>query len=346
MNAAGAALPPLLIFKAKYTNLAWIPTEAPSNWRFSTSNSGWTSDSHGFEWLTTVFEPNTRPQNLCQQRLLIMDGHNSHMTANFIAYCMKHAINLLILPPHTSHLLQPLDVSVFAPFKRALTEEIDKLSRLDSGRISRVDWVSMFIRAKSKALVSSNILAGWKGTSLEPFQPQKVLQELLSHRTSTISPPSTPQDSSALNLSLLDNSPPDGTQLRNTNQTFKSALQKSTNLPSPVKRYGERIACAYEMAHSNITTMREKLKQKDDLLNARKKRKTSKRIAVKGKFVFTTEKVLQLVKKAEAENATKKMRKRPRKRPIQEVLEDNEDETLENEDNSSDSDCIVLRPRK
>ena len=62
--------------------------------------------------------------------------------------------------------------------------------------------------------------------------------------------------------------------------------------------------------------------------------------------MFITEEVLQLVKEVEAENATKKMCKKPRKCPIQEVLEDNEDETLENEDNSSDSDCIVLRPRK
>ena len=139
VNAAGAALPPLLIFKAKNTNSAWIPTEAPLDWRFSTSNSGWTSDSHGFEWLTTIFEPNTRPENPNQRRLLIMNGHSSHMTANFIAHCMKHAIDLLILPPHTSHLLQPLDVGVFAPFKRALAEEIDAVSRHDSGRISRAD---------------------------------------------------------------------------------------------------------------------------------------------------------------------------------------------------------------
>ena len=169
VNAAGAALLLMLIFKAKYTNLAWIPTDAPLNWRFSTSNSGWTSDSHGFKWLITVFEPNTWPKDLCQRRLLIMDGHSSHMTANFIAHCMKHAIDLLILLPHTSHLLQPLDVSVFAPLKCALAEETDAVSRHDSGCISRVDWVSMFICARSKALIPSNILAGWRGAGLEPL---------------------------------------------------------------------------------------------------------------------------------------------------------------------------------
>jgi len=46
VSAAGIALPPLLIFRALHTNTAWIPADAPSDWRFSTSRSGWTSDSH------------------------------------------------------------------------------------------------------------------------------------------------------------------------------------------------------------------------------------------------------------------------------------------------------------
>ena len=49
---------------------------------------------------------------------------------------------------------------------------------------------------------------------------------------------------------------------------------------------------------------------------------------------------------AEAETAAKKARKQPGKRLIQEILEDEEDEVLDNEASSSDSDCIVLRPLK
>lgn len=111
ISAAGRAVPPLVISKAKDTNAAWIPTNTPADWRFSTSSSGWTSDSHAYEWLVSVFEPYTRPEDPEQRRLLIMDGHGSHITANVIAHCMEHAIDLLILPPHTSHILQPLDVA-------------------------------------------------------------------------------------------------------------------------------------------------------------------------------------------------------------------------------------------
>jgi hypothetical protein len=49
VSAAGMAIAPLLIFKAKHTNTRWIPAQTPRDWRFSTSRSGWTSDSHGYE---------------------------------------------------------------------------------------------------------------------------------------------------------------------------------------------------------------------------------------------------------------------------------------------------------
>ena len=61
------------------------------------------------------------------------------MTANFIAHCIKHAINLLILLPHTSHLLQPLNVNMFAPLKHTLTEETNAISKHDSRCISHVN---------------------------------------------------------------------------------------------------------------------------------------------------------------------------------------------------------------
>jgi hypothetical protein len=49
IRASGVALPLLLIFKAKYTNTTWIPASTPEKWKFSMSNSGWTSNNHAYE---------------------------------------------------------------------------------------------------------------------------------------------------------------------------------------------------------------------------------------------------------------------------------------------------------
>jgi len=178
VSATGTAIPPLLIFKAKHTNDAWVPAQTPRDWYFSTSSSGWTSDIHGYEWLTRGFEPLTRPEDPTRRRLLVMDCHSSHVTANVIAICMESAIDLLILPPHTSHILQPLDVGVFAPLKRALAAETDAALRLDAGRIPRVQWVEMCIRARERAFIKHNILSGWRSTGLSPLSPITVLAKL------------------------------------------------------------------------------------------------------------------------------------------------------------------------
>ena len=54
INIIRAAIPPLIIFKTKYTNTAWIPINTPINQQFSTSNNDWTSNNHDYKWLTTI----------------------------------------------------------------------------------------------------------------------------------------------------------------------------------------------------------------------------------------------------------------------------------------------------
>ena len=141
---------------------------------------------------------------------------------------------------------------------------------------------------------------------------------------------------------LFNNFFPNGTELRSVNQTFKSALQESTNLFSPVKHYGERIAHIYETTHSDIIMMRKEFKQQNEFLNACKKQKTGKKIALERKFVFTTEEILHVVKETKATITAKQSRKQPRKHSIQKFLENEKDGMLETESDNSCSDCIVV----
>ena len=99
INVIGVTLLPLFIFKAQHMNSAWILFETSLDWQLSTSNSNWISNSHSYKWLNTVSKLNTCLINLMQQHLFIINGHNTHMTANFSAFCMEHLIDLIILPP-------------------------------------------------------------------------------------------------------------------------------------------------------------------------------------------------------------------------------------------------------
>jgi len=341
VSAAGYAIPPLLIFKAEYTNTSWIPVGAPLDWRFSTSNSGWTSNSHAFEWIRTVFEPCTRPASPEERRLLIMDGHSSHITADFIAFCIDNAIDILILPPHCSHTLQPLDVSVFSPLKKALAAETDKLTRLDPGRTPRVEWTRAYIHARDKAITQANIQSGWKATGLWPLSPIQVLDKI---RQLPQTPPPPPQEqvSHPLDLSLLASSPPDGTELREANALLHSELDKEQPLLSPAKRYTKRITRALETAQSEVALLRKRLTDAESLLQARKQRKKGKRIALKGKFVFSTQEVLDIAKQAELEAAQKKPKKKVKEGAKATIIDNNKEEDIEIIFSDSDSDCIVV----
>jgi hypothetical protein len=49
-----------------------------------------------------------------------MDNHQSHIDYKVVKFAKDNGIVLLTFPPHCSHALQPLDVTVFGPFKAGL----------------------------------------------------------------------------------------------------------------------------------------------------------------------------------------------------------------------------------
>ena len=53
-----------------------------------------------------------------RRHLLIVDDHNSHVTLDVVMKAMDVGLDLLTLFSHTTHSLQPLDISIFASFKK------------------------------------------------------------------------------------------------------------------------------------------------------------------------------------------------------------------------------------
>jgi hypothetical protein len=108
--ADGTHLPPAVIFSADSERVQanWVHDIDPEihNIRFSVSQSGWTNDDLGVAWLEQVFEPGTSKKARGNYRLLILDGHGSHVTRRFIDFCDLHQILVLVYPPHATHTLE------------------------------------------------------------------------------------------------------------------------------------------------------------------------------------------------------------------------------------------------
>jgi len=149
--ADGTSIPPLIIFRAESLSREWVPATINHDWSLSCNSKGWTSNEHGLKWLRQCFEPFTQEKAEGEYRLLICDGHDSHITGNFIAHCMENNIVLMILPPHSSHLTQPLDIGVFGALKKHMAAEIEPLIRTGIARVQKVEWLTAFIAAHDKA---------------------------------------------------------------------------------------------------------------------------------------------------------------------------------------------------
>ena len=117
--ADGTALPPGLIYPADSKNIqdVWVEDVKVEEHMafFGVSQSGWSNDGLGLAWLQQVFQRFTAAKARRKYRLLLVDGHGSHLTEEFLEYCHRHKILLAVYPPHSTHTLQPLDVVMLKP---------------------------------------------------------------------------------------------------------------------------------------------------------------------------------------------------------------------------------------
>jgi hypothetical protein len=167
--ADGTKLSPGLIYQAVSGNIqdSWLQDYDPEQQSsfFASSPTGWTNDDLGYWWLTTVFDRETKAKARRgrDRRLLIVDGHGSHINMRFIDYCYLHRILLAVYPPHSTHILQPLDVSLFSPLTTFYSQELDQFSLDSEGmtRLAKRDFFRLFWTAYEKAFMAKNVQSGW-----------------------------------------------------------------------------------------------------------------------------------------------------------------------------------------
>lgn len=205
--ADGSSLTPTLIYQAVSGNIQdlWLQDFNPNKHKafFTLSPSGWTNNKLGIVWLEQVFNRETKLKALRRSyRLLILNGHGSHVTMEFIKYCDDHKILLAIYPPHLTHTLQPLDIYMFKPLLTAYSAELaDFIYRCQGlSSITKRDFYRMFNKAWLALFTEKTILKSFKTCGLSPFNPEAVLKRF---KVKDIERPSS-SDSTTLVLSASD----------------------------------------------------------------------------------------------------------------------------------------------
>jgi hypothetical protein len=178
INAEGQAIDPFIVVAGQYPLANWYrESNLQATWAIATTQNGWTDNETGLEWLKH-FNRCTTNRSTGPYRLLILDGHESHHSADFQTYCEENNIITLCMPPHSSHLLQPLDFGCFGPLKKVYGREIEQLIRRSITHISKTEFFLAFYAAFQPTITKESIKGGFKGAGLVPFDPEYVISKL------------------------------------------------------------------------------------------------------------------------------------------------------------------------
>ena len=336
----GSAISPVVIFKGEQFNTSWVSNvPVPEGWLFSNNSKGWTNNERGSQWLETCFDPQTREKANGKPRVLICDGHGSHITGKFIRYCMDNNIKLLILPPHSSHLTQPLDISVFGPLKKYLSNQVYRIVGANLAKLTKTEWLRCYISAREDAFSFHNIESGWSGAGLVPFQPRKVIRRKLG-RSPT--PPSTPPpDGTIFDTALLNSSQSNIEAMQKANRVLKDMFTSNSDLATPQQNYILRLGQKAEQYKARIAILDKQKEAAESVLNKRKRVESGTRLFLKGQHLVSQE---EIVRKIEAhEMMVGSRRKKKVKKTTKKVTDTVEFEESEEEE-AEMFEAIVVEP--
>ena len=94
------------------------------------------------------------------------------------------------MPPHSSHFLQPLNVSCFNSLKALYGKQIEQIMQQQITYITKEDFFDAFIPAFEASITPDNVRAGFRAAGLVPLDPESVISRL-DPKPTTPSPPNS-----------------------------------------------------------------------------------------------------------------------------------------------------------
>ena len=192
-NAIGNSIPPFLIFKGKRM-LEDLTEGATPGCGFGVSDSGWSNSLLFQNYLKNHFLKFAMRQN-DKHLLLLYDGSSTHFSAELVDWALEQKIILFVIPPHSSHLLQPLDVGCFSPLKKCYNSLAHRYMKEHCGQvITRYSMTSLICKAYAMAMTPINIQRSFQKTGIFPFDPNKPIDSNTFKLAEATVPPKAQDD--------------------------------------------------------------------------------------------------------------------------------------------------------
>ena len=210
------------------------------NWRFTQQDAGWIS-KQGFEgWVDNIFLPhiNSTRENKEDPVLLVMDGHSSRSQADVMQKLRENDVHVLIIPAHTSHILQPLDRGVNKAFKAALNRYKNDFIIPEEGAAEFRYYMLCLAKAAFYDASNSVVLKrAWKASGLNPLDPDMVLN---NHTLVNSLPPPNKPARDAISLGSTFATTPEKINRMYEEKKVKDEKRRARLLKAKVKQSQKR----------------------------------------------------------------------------------------------------------
>lgn len=147
--------------------------------RCTCSARGFMTDVLGLEFIK-LFHNQTSHLQSEGPRLLHVDCHSSHINLPLLRFAREHNIIILGYPPHTTHLLQGLDVVLFSPFKNAYSKRSAEHLKQTGEEVEKPAFLTVLHKAVQDSFTEKNILTAWRKTGLRPVDPNIISDKELA----------------------------------------------------------------------------------------------------------------------------------------------------------------------
>ena len=162
------------------------------------------------------------------------------------------------MPPHSSHLLQPCDVSFFAVLKRQYGQQIQEYIRNGVNHIDKYDFLPAYYITRTQAASIANIQSSFTATGLVPYDPERVLSKLHT-QLKTPTPPSSSHAHTQAPEPWQFQTPHDTVQLELQAEAIKDNIQHA--LPTPTNRALNQLVKGCQLAMNSTVLLAEENRQ-------------------------------------------------------------------------------------
>ena len=230
-NALGNSVPPYYIFPGVRWNDSFLEGAATGT-AGAMSKSGWSNSEVFQNYLNNHFlRYSTIPSGSpTEPTLVLYDGHRSHVSLTLTDWARRNNVILFVLPPHTSHLTQHLDVGIFGPFKAMYYKECqDHMKHHPGLTITKYEVAQQTAKPYMKSVTAENLTSAFRKTGIYPFNNQTDFQVA----PATIYSNETPETKETMRDNEIDKSNDNPGENENQDNTDNQADQQQSDEQQP-----------------------------------------------------------------------------------------------------------------